>query len=71
MTTYVQGFYFDTVRWPETTGNSNYEKKLGMILRSWILSTEKKAKRPSCMASEAWIYNHHVYIIHEGPKVTC
>jgi hypothetical protein len=34
--------YFDIVCWPETTGNSNCEKQLGMILRSWILSKEKR-----------------------------
>jgi hypothetical protein len=44
--------YFDIVCGPETTVNSNCEKQLSTILRSWILSKQGvKGKRPSSCAA--------------------
>jgi hypothetical protein len=51
----------------ETTGNSNCEKQLSMILRSWILSKELREKGPhvagvqrtrcSSVHSSFWIFD--------------
>jgi hypothetical protein len=38
--------YFDIVCWSATTGNSNCEMQLGMILGSWILFKEQRKKGP-------------------------